>query len=252
MTSPPVSEHDITAYIDNRLSARRRREVEAYLDQRPSLKEWVQTDIELNAAVSEAVAAVDPGPLPAHLAGALIPQKPSWRWQSLAAGIALLAIGGAAGFVAGKLSPSPTIVAQKTPQWVELATVAHQTFVAEKVHPVEVGADNAAHLSDWLSLRLKKKLTIPNFSGEGFSLMGGRLLSSEAGPTGQLMYANAKGQRVTLYLRPARSRVTRFQLAQSDGVSAFYWVENGLAFAIIGATDKKTLNKLASITYKAF
>ena len=65
-------------------------------------------------------------------------------------------------------------------------------------------ADQEAHLVAWLSKRLGTQLKIPQLSGLGFNLVGGRLLPGDQGPVAQFMYQDAQGQRLTLYVRTNR------------------------------------------------
>ena len=55
------------------------------------------------------------------------------------------------------------------------AIAAHLIYANEKRHVVEVGADDEEHLVGWLSNRLGTELKAPDFSAEGYSLVGGRL-----------------------------------------------------------------------------
>jgi hypothetical protein len=60
---------------------------------------------------------------------------------------------------------------------------------------------------------LTRRLSVPvklfDLRSEGFELVGGRLLPDANGPSAQLMYQDAMGQRVTVYLRKSIRRPTR-------------------------------------------
>ena len=80
---------------------------------------------------------------------------------------------------------------------------AHRLYSVEVRHPVEVAADDEAHMSTWLSRRLGKSIKPPPLAGAGFRLVGGRLLPADGKPAAQFMYENAAGQRLTLYFAVA-------------------------------------------------
>lgn len=253
MSQSPISETDIQAYVDGRLSTERRSAVETYLADRPELRADVEKDIAIDRSLREAFDALDFGPVPAELTPSpkrLLLQPPLWR--NIAAAALLLAIGGAGGYAVGHKTVAGHAAAQATVPWVTMATSAHRTFAVEVVHPVEVKADNAQHLAKWLGKRLDFQLVIPDLTTAGFKLMGGRLLNNDSGPTGQLMYEGTDGARVTLYLSRSKGAETSFRFADEGGVSAFYWIEDGVAIAIVGNQPRGTLQELATIAYKSF
>jgi anti-sigma factor RsiW len=131
------------------------------------------------------------------------------------------------------------------------AIAAHRTFSVETRHPVEVGANEEAHLVQWLSKRLGHRLIAPDLTALGFQLMGGRLLPADSGPAALFMYENGKGTRLTCYyLSVDVDGETEFKYREEKGTSAFYWVEDGLAYAIVANTDRDLLLKVAEIIYR--
>jgi anti-sigma factor RsiW len=131
------------------------------------------------------------------------------------------------------------------------AIAAHRTFSVETRHPVEVGANEEAHLVQWLSKRLGHRLIAPDLTALGFQLMGGRLLPADSGPAALFMYENGKGTRLTCYYLSANvGGETEFKYREQNGTNAFYWVEDGLAYAIAANTDRDLLLKVAEIIYQ--
>ena len=106
----------------------------------------------------------------------------------------------------------------ETTTWARRAAIAHIVYSPEVRHPVEVGADQEAHLVAWLSKRLGTPLKVPHLGDLGYTLVGGRLLPGERGPVAQFMYQDGKGQRLTLYVRVNAddSRETAFRFAQEQ------------------------------------
>lgn len=137
------------------------------------------------------------------------------------------------------------------------AAAAHAVYVPEQRHPVEVAAQQQAHLVQWLSKRLGVALKPPVLEAQGFHLMGGRLLPGETGQArAQFMYEDQAGQRVTLYvsvLNPetaAASAPASFQWS-SDGAShGFYWIEGQQGYALSSSLPRERQQALANAVYQ--
>lgn len=119
-------------------------------------------------------------------------------------------------------------------------------------HPVEVAAAEEAHLVAWLSKRLGAELKPPHLSGQGFELVGGRLLPGEAGPVAQFMYQDARGQRLTLYVqRDAQdSSETAFRYANESGIGVFYWLDGRFGYALSAEMQKSELLRIATVVHR--
>jgi anti-sigma factor RsiW len=181
------------------------------------------------------------------------------RWGALAASV-LLAFG--VGWISHgqweSLGPaSPVARARPVTDFGRQAVVAHVVFSPEVRHPVEVTAAQQDHLVQWLSKRLGRPLKIPDLTGQGFELVGGRLLSGGQGPRAQFMYQNPRGDRLTLYVgaiegaRDAQaSRETAFRFTNEGGASSFYWVDQGFGYALAGKLGRVELLPLAEAVYK--
>ena len=134
------------------------------------------------------------------------------------------------------------------------AAVAHAVFVPEVRHPVEVGADQEAHLVQWLSKRLAVPVRAPGLTAYGFKLVGGRLLPGDERPVAQFMYQNDPGRRLTLYVAPTPVRKpaapeTAFRFEQVNGVGVFYWSEDGRGYALSGDLTREELLPIARSVY---
>lgn len=240
MKPDPISEHDLHAYVDNQLDAERRAQVEAYLAVQPDAAAFVQ-DLRLqNRLLHETYDTVLNEPVPLAMGTALRRQHFSLAW---AASVAALAIGLVAGWTAHDMtqpSPGPSLFAER-------ALRAHLLYASEKRHPVEVPAEQEAHLVAWLSKRLDVPIRAPALNAHGFSLLGGRLLPGEEGPLAQLMYESADGERLTLVVRRAGrdSGSTRFQVLEQNGNSVFYWIDRDYGYALSGSVGKNRMMEVA-------
>ncbi|HJV75314.1 MAG TPA: anti-sigma factor [Noviherbaspirillum sp.] len=245
MSSAPISEAELHAHADGQMESARRAEVEAYLAAHPEAALQVQQWQVQNRQLHIAYDSVLNEPIPLRLTTVLKPR----RWpRGLAAGIAWLSCGIAAGWFAHaamQQAKMPTVFAQK-------ALVAHVLYTAEQRHPVEVPAQQEAHLVAWLSKRLNAPIHAPNLQDQGFALLGGRLLpgdgtSGDAAPLAQLMYESANGERLTLTVRhvlQAQSE-TGFKVLEKEGASVFYWIDRDYGYALSGSIGKTRLLSIA-------
>lgn len=249
MSKPNVSEADLHAYLDGELPAAQRAYVEAEVAADPQLAERVARYSALNEALRAHYDAVIEEPVPERFrTGA---PRAAWpRAFKYAAALLWFALGGVAGWQIHGMQAREDRAA--APMWAKRAAVAHVVYAPEVRHPVEVGADQEAHLVAWLSKRLGTQLRIPKLSGIGYSLVGGRLLPGEQGPAAQFMYQDAQGQRLTLYVRSNRehSRETAFRFAQDGNVRIFYWIDRGLGLALSGEIEKDELLRVATSVYQ--
>jgi anti-sigma factor RsiW len=149
-------------------------------------------------------------------------------------------------------APAPT-AADASAALAYRAAVAHATYSPEVRHPVEVGADQEAHLVSWLSKRLGTQLRAPQLEAVGYSLVGGRLLPGERGPAAHFMYQCNRGTRVTLYVRSdmGSNRSTAFRYAREGSVGVFYWVDGRSGYALSSSDiSKEDLLNVANAAYQ--
>ena len=249
MSKPQITEADLHAWLDAELDGERRGEVDSYLASNPEdaarLDAYSEQDRALRARYDPVLEEAVPKQIAAGQRGSRPP-----RVLRYAAVLGWLVLGGLAGwFLHDYQSRDPR---SDAPLWAHRAAVAHIVYSPEVRHPVEVGADQEAHLVAWLSKRLGTPLKIPALTGLGYNLVGGRLLPGESAPVAQFMYQDARGQRLTLYVHVNReqSRETAFRFAQDGNVRQFYWIDRGLGLALSGEIDKSELLRVATAVYQ--
>ena len=250
----PVSEEDLQAWVDNRLSPERADAVRDYLARHPEERERLSQYAEhrrvLRAAFRRSLE-----PVPRHLSVARLIRSKRHRRRNLllrlAAAVVLVIFSGAAGWFAHEISGplSRPFTAERILSADALA--AHQTFAVEIRHPVEVPAAQQAHLGQWLTNRLGRPLVIPDLTPFGLQLMGGRVLPSNAGPAAQLMYNDASGNRFTVYIRVGVSGETR-HFERHDNISLLLWIDEGFGYALVGNADRDLLTGVAESVYEQF
>ena len=249
MNSRPVSDEQLHAYADGRLDAAERMTVATCLAERAELHEQVSAWREQNALFHSRFDGVLLEDLPPRLvnAGRHAPRSAVKR---VAAVLAWLSIGGIVGFVVrGNIGGTGGLEAVTLPH---AAAIAHVVYAPEVRHPVEVTADQEQHLVTWLSKRLGTAVKAPSLHGEGYDLVGGRLLPGEAGPVAQFMYQDGRGQRLTLYVRidAASNRETAFRYSQEGKVGVFYWLDGKLGYALSGEMARPDLMRVADSVYR--
>ena len=115
---------------------------------------------------------------------------------------------------------------------------------------MEVGATEE-HLSRWLTARTEVPVRLVDLSPTGFQLMGGRLLPDGLGKSAQLMYQNAAGARVTVYLRkPEAGSDHKLRFEQHGDLGVLHWVDDGIGCALVGALPRAELERLADEVYR--
>ena len=251
---PQITDSELQAYADGRLGGERSRAVEAWLAARPDDAERIAAYRRLGEELRRAYDPVLDEPLPDWLGGARAPRP---RWHGFARVAGWVALGIVLGSVAGweVRDARPVAVARSDPgaSMAQRAAVAHAVYSPEVRHPVEVGADQEAHLVTWLSKRLGTQLRAPKLESVGYSLVGGRLRPGESGPVAHFMYQNTQGTRITLYVRSDMSgnRETAFRYAREGNVGVFYWVDSKVGYAISSADlSKDALLHIANAAYQ--
>ncbi len=167
---------------------------------------------------------------------------------------------------AGAAGPSQAALRPSAPPaFVRDAAIAHAVYQVERRHPVEVAASEQDHLMQWLSKRLGQPLRAPDLQSEGYRLMGGRLLPAGEAVTShslaraQLMYENAEGQRLTLYIavdgspagRESGTAFRRSEQRQGELLTrSIYWMDGALAYALSGSVGAEQLDQLSQRVYR--
>lgn len=253
----PIGEDDLQALIDGRLTDARRAQVDAYLAEHSEIENRVAEDRGYRDALRAELAEKFAEPIPARLRIASLRAARSdaiiGRLRATAAAIAIFFIGVGIGWVAGRSAPGatrPVPAAGSEAAVARDATVAYRTFVVEVVHPVEVGAAHEGHLLKWLSKRLGRRLLAPDLSQFGYRLIGGRLLPADGGAAAQLMYQDASGKRLTVYIEAARGNETAFRFREEGKVSTFTWIDRGFGFAVTAPAGRAELLPIAEAVYR--
>jgi anti-sigma factor RsiW len=253
MTTAPrrITEAELHALADGELTEEARAEAEALLAAHPEDDALAREIRSLNEAMRVRYAHRLEEPVPQAIQ-ALLARVPRWppaiapRQWALAAALLIAVIAGAAGYLARGLVP---VSARPAPSFVANALGAHNVYLPEVRHPVEVKAEEE-HLIRWLTRRVGAPIRAPSLADRGWRLMGGRLLPDLGHPAAQFMYEDAGGRRLTLYIRKETGMSnTAFRFYEKDGLASFYWIDRPLAYALAGRIAREELTAIADAVY---
>lgn len=250
--SPTTREEALHRLIDGQLDAAEEAALRAEVARDPALAVQVEGMAADRAALRAALAGKVSEPVPVQLRlDRLATQRRGFGAAQMAAAAALFALGMGLGWGLGRGAP-PALVAEHKATLVDEAQVAYAVYSVEVRHPVEVGAGEREHLMAWLSKRLGRPLTAPDLSAQGYELVGGRLLPASAGPAAQLMYEDASGLRLTLYITAMPGSESAFRYVRNEaGLSSLIWLEDGYGCAISAPIARAELWTIAQSAYEA-
>jgi len=242
MSNGTLPVEDLHAYVDRELAAARASAVAARLAQDPEAAGAVRVFAAQKTLLHAAFDDVLDEPVPARLTAA----RPGAGGRR-AAGIAFacFVLGAAGGWgLRSVMQPEPVVLPRQ-------AAIAHAAFIREVRHPVEVAANEEAHLVGWLSKRLGAQVRPPRLSALGYELLGGRLLPEAERPGAQFMYEDRAGRRLTIYVSPGpASGDGAFRYSNERGVHVFYWRDRDLGYALSGDLDKEEMQRVARAVYE--
>lgn len=250
MTEPNNSEDwSLHAYADGEIAEQECRALDERLANDPEARAKIEAWRRQRAWLKEAFDPVLEEAVPPQIKAAL---RHRWSFTlsptAIAAALALLIIGGAAGWFT-----SLQVNAPKAMQFPDLAIEAHELYTHEQRHAVEVAADDSDHLTSWLSERVGQNIVIPDLSARGYTFLGGRLLAAGAQPAAQLMYEDQTKRRITIFLTANQGGAeTKFIVEEKHGITACYWLDGPLGFVITGETGRDDIVAVAHIVYQSF
>lgn len=289
MIKPSITEADLQAYVDNRLSDAERGEVEVYLATHPDEAQKLERYSHINEDIHGLFDPVLKEDIPGRLletfhtatesevrsnrpffaglwarlrdgaggllraggsGGILVPATPLGSWRPASFALTLTWL--SLGVVLG-WQMQHALPHNGMPPMVKHAAVAYVTYASEVSHPVEIQASDEDHLEAWLSKRLGINLKAPKLESVGFTLMGGRLLAGTQGPAAQFMYEDKIGRRLTLYVKTQEMKYDQsaaFEFSQVNEVNAFYWIENGTGYVLSGNLERSDLLKAAEASHQ--
>lgn len=252
MTEPhsPVRDDELHAFVDGELPADRREAVTAWLAENPEQAALVAAWQAQAEAIRLHYGAVAEEPVPARLSIDALMRGGGGRrrWWTLAAAAVLAAflVGGGTGWMArGATAAAPSASGSITADALE----AHQLYVVEVRHPVEVPGSERDHMTAWLSKRLGYAQQIPDLHGLGLKLVGGRLLPGPTGAAAMYMYEGPSGERFTLYCARTTTPESALRFREGNRYAAVTWVSDKAAYVVSGPAERTRLEQVSKAIY---
>ena len=249
-----IPDEELHALVDGQLDPARLAHVLSWLQSHPAdaarVAQWQAQRVQMR----QLHRSLELGPTPASMTRAVLRAPRGAWWRQAVAAVLLLGLGAAGGRMWPQEPASPLdMAATAEPTFVRDAVIAHAVYVPETRHPVEVSANDEAHLVQWLTRRLGAPVKAPVLIPAGFRLLGGRLLPGVETPRAQFMYEDAQGRRLTLYVTVFEAgkspQETAFRSVREGHVESFYWIEGQLGYALSADMPSAEMMALARDVY---
>jgi anti-sigma factor RsiW len=249
-TAPTNREEELHAYIDGQLDATRIEAVERYLENDHAaaarIADYKQNRNELRTIFeNEAEKAFPESSIITYVAGLQLSRRPR-KWLAFAAVLLpVFLVGSGSGWITrGELSP---------PRLTGISAIAQEAiensivYTEDNARPVELTSANQGQLVHWLSSRLQTDVKLPDLTSSGYHLLGGRLVATEYGPAGLLIYEDAVGIRITIFIRvmPADQVPTKTVAIGNGNIRGFAWICDGQGYSVLATGSQGNLRNLA-------
>jgi anti-sigma factor RsiW len=247
MTTRPITEDDLHAYVDGVLEPERQVEVVAYLEGHPDVAKRIAGFADQRELLRRALAPIADEPLPPQLNLSRIIEDRQRRrlpfgWA--VAAMLMLSIGGLGGWaMRGAVQAAPVGLAALAQE----AAYSYQVYAPDRVRPVEMRATDSAQLVQWVSNRLHQPVKLPDLTTSGYRLMGGRLIATSHGPAAMFMYDDDRGERLVVLTRPMTTDQSAPMAPHSlDNVAGFAWADGGMGYSLMGQAAAESLKPIAN------
>jgi anti-sigma factor RsiW len=237
------SEADLHAYVDGQLDGEARLEIERWLAAHPEraamVADWKRDAERLR--VTQALPEQWPSnPVldPAHLRRRVRTRRRA-RLGVAAAVLLSLGLGTGVGWRAKQVQ----IASARLP--MADAVSAYRLFAVSDTGAT-LDAGGRAQLQDWLSQHFGALGAMPDLQAQGFHLVGGQRLSTEQGAAAMLVYADATGARIGVYVRPGGWFAEPGQRRDGE-LLAQYWSRGNTSFAVVSPFDDLRARGVATV-----
>ena len=259
----------LMAYADGEIDSETAREIEAAVAVDPALAARLRAFRDTAVLARSALADALHEPVPERLLAAIGPigdrrgstpwsQRPWaqfltgwWPAYVRAASLAFVMISiGAGNF--GPISQDHRVLQTAANRsWLDNVVGSYRvyakTLAKEERLLVDFNAEDIPELQKWFGSRLERDLNVPDFSANGFTTQGGRLLVIEGRPAAQLVYYSERGELVALVIGFSNAPDQGLEASRRSDVNLVHWRSGGYAYALVGDVAPKLLLTLATI-----
>jgi anti-sigma factor RsiW len=234
----PPTEHDLHAYVDQRLSATDRQRLETWLAEHPDtardVQAWQRNANQLRAAWSGALQ----GPVNERLDPAAVGRQLRRQRLRRLAQAAVLVVAVGAGAAGGWQARGPGQARVAAAPMTD-ALQAYRLFAVQGMLPADYTAARGGDLQAWLDHYFSHAQRLPDLSAAGFEPHSARLLNTDQGPAAMVVYINAQGERASFYVRPPGPGYHMLPRgSRRDGeLQADYWSDPTYNYAMVSAVD---------------
>lgn len=232
----PIGEDELHGYVDGRLDAERRAQVERYLAANPAEAQrvagWAAVTEALRAALDFKLREPIPPGLDIRRLAAAQHEARRWNTPRVAAGMVLaLLVGAGGGWLAHQPAPpnGVTVLARE-------ALAAHQLLAPD---------GSGVQPADWPDTGLAGRVVAPDLSAAGYTLQGRQPVVTDEGVALLVLYANTAGERISLFVRPMRKRDMTAPMQAVGGAPGWAWATDGMGVSLISSSPTPALRNLA-------
>jgi anti-sigma factor RsiW len=232
-----LDETDLHAFVDNRLSDEDRLRVGRRIASDPGTAARVAAWSADAERLRAALAFKAEEPLPRALDMRFLRERSSmsretpFRWMAipnLAALALALMVGAGAGWLLRGSDASHGLASLE-----QQAALAQRVFTA--LPRTDFGAEANVQRVGWGGPRAAREIVAPDLSRDGYALLGGQYVPTDQGAAVMFLYANAAGERMSLFVRLMIGIDENAPLrpVSAAGVSGFAWSRAGVGFTLV-------------------
>jgi anti-sigma factor RsiW len=125
---------------------------------------------------------------------------------------------------------------------------AYRTFADSATRPVEIATSDRGALDKWFSPQIGRLAPVPDLSGSGMMLLGGRVVPGALSPAAFLVYESQSGERLGLEMEAIDSPPpSDVEMREIGDVACALWTADGHRFVLVGRASPARLAELARL-----
>ncbi len=237
----PISDADLDAFIDGELDEAARLAVERRLASRPELAARVMADMAAGHELRVLAGHTGPDdPVTKALAQQLATGLAGHRRRSQWARIAAVGLIFAGGWVVGQFGFAPRTLEGATPEFVEEALMSHRTAL------VRARMDSQPEVTayDPREIQAATNIALPDIPAT-WRVTDTQVYPSDEGPSIGMAFVTPRGPVSLFAFNTQKVASIRLSLLRRDRGQVAYWQTGGMAYALIGAGDRRDLAAMA-------